>query len=270
MRKRSASEDDSREAPPLSDDPGVVTALARGLDVLRAFQRGDGALGNQELARRTELPKATVSRLTYTLSRLGYLVYLPQTANYRLGPSTLSLGFTTLGSLGVRDVARPHMQALADRARCSVALATRDAMAMLYVENCRGSSAIRIDLDVGSHLKLASSAVGRAYIAGLAEADRAQLMEKLAAREGDAWPALREGLEAAFDHYREHGFVVSAGDWKSEVNAVGVPLGIGSGNLAYALNCGGPAYGLPRQRLQSEIGPQLVATAARIRAALGL
>ena len=268
MRKRSASQDAAGKAPSVADDPGVVTALARGLDVLRAFQRGDGALGNQEIARRTELPKATVSRLTYTLSRLGYLVYLPDTANYRLGPSTLGLGFTTLGSLGVRDVARPHMQALADEVRCAVALATRDAMAMLYVENCRGASAIRIDLDVGSHLKLATSAVGRAYIAGLGGDDRAQLMAKLEAREGAAWPAMREGLEAALEHYRSHGFVVSAGDWKSEVNAVGVPLGVGSGNLAYALNCGGPAYSLPRERLEREHGPKLVETAARIRAAL--
>lgn len=268
MRKRNASRNEDGKVPPVSDDPGVVTALARGLDVLRAFQRGDGALGNRELARRTDLPKATVSRLTYTLSRLGYLVYLPETANYRLGPATLALGFTTLGSLGVRDVARPHMQALADDVRCAVALATRDEMAMLYVESCRGSSAIRIDLDVGSHLKLATSAVGRAYVAGLADAERAQLMAKLEIREGAAWPRMREGLEVALEHYRAHGFVVSAGDWKSEVNAVGVPLGVGTGSLAYALNCGGPAYGLPRERLESEIGPKLVATAARIRAAL--
>ena len=270
MRKRSASRNESGAVPPVTDDPGVVTALARGLDVLRAFQRGDGALGNQELARRTALPKATISRLTYTLSRLGYLVYLPETANYRLGPSTLSLGFTTLGSIGARDVARPHMQALADDVRCAVALATRDAMAMLYVENCRGASAIRIDLDVGSHLKLATSAVGRAYIVGLGEDDRAQLLAKLGAREGAAWPAMREGLNAALTCYRDHGFVVSAGDWKSEVNAVGVPLGVGSGSLAYALNCGGPAYALPRERLESELGPKLVATAARIRASLGV
>ena len=270
MRKRNASQNEGGEAPSLAEDPGVVTALARGLDVLRAFQRGDGALGNQELARRTHLPKATVSRLTYTLSRLGYLIYLPETANYRLGPSNLALGFTTLSSLGVRDVARAHMQALADDVRCAVALATRDAMAMLYVESCRGSSAIRIDLDVGSHLKLATSAIGRAYIAGLGQDDRVQLMAKLQVREGAAWPAMRKGLESALDHHREHGFVVSAGDWKSEVNAVGVPLGVGSGSLAYALNCGGPAYALPRERLESELGPKLVATAARIRSALGV
>ncbi|MDH3232081.1 MAG: helix-turn-helix domain-containing protein, partial [Alphaproteobacteria bacterium] len=54
-------------------DRQFVTALARGLEVLRAFQEG-GPLGNQEIARRTGLPKPTVSRLTHTLKQLGYIV----------------------------------------------------------------------------------------------------------------------------------------------------------------------------------------------------
>ncbi|MEF2552082.1 IclR family transcriptional regulator [Aurantimonas sp. A2-1-M11] len=268
MRKRGAA--DAAGGLPLDDDPGMVTALVRGLDVLRSFRREDGALGNQEIARRTGLPKATVSRLTYTLSRLGYLVHLPETANYRLGPGALALGFATLGSLGVRDVARPFMQALADETQCSVALATRDGMAMLYVEACRGSSAIRVDLDVGGHLKLATSAIGRAYLAGLAERERADLMAKLAAREGAAWPDMAEKIAAALEDFRAGGFVVSAGDWKREVNAVGVPLAIGTGGLAFALNCGGPAFALPAERLRDDVGPKLVRTAAAIRGALGL
>ena len=71
------------------------------------------------------------------------------------------------------------------------------------------------------------------------------------------------------EDFAPQGFVVSAGDWKADVNAVGVPLGIGTGGLAFALNCGGPAFPLPKERLAGEIGPRLVATVARIRDALG-
>jgi hypothetical protein len=57
------------------EDRHFVTALARGLDVLGAFRPQDQMLGNMELARRSALPKSTVSRLTYThqtgLSRAG-------------------------------------------------------------------------------------------------------------------------------------------------------------------------------------------------------
>ncbi|MBW2688717.1 MAG: helix-turn-helix domain-containing protein, partial [Deltaproteobacteria bacterium] len=54
-----------------SKDRQFVTALARGLEVLRCFKPRDRHLGNQDIAERTGLPKPTVSRLTYTLTRMG-------------------------------------------------------------------------------------------------------------------------------------------------------------------------------------------------------
>ncbi len=62
---------DSPEQAP--KDRKFVEALARGLEVLRAFTHGHAVRGNQDIARITGLPKPTVSRLTYTLTQLGYL-----------------------------------------------------------------------------------------------------------------------------------------------------------------------------------------------------
>lgn len=55
------------------DERKFVVALARGLDLLRAFRPGETMLGNRDFAERTGLPKATVNRLAYTLTVLGYL-----------------------------------------------------------------------------------------------------------------------------------------------------------------------------------------------------
>ncbi|MBC8130796.1 MAG: IclR family transcriptional regulator, partial [Rhizobiaceae bacterium] len=208
MRRRDDEIVEEGEGLSIADDPGIVTSLARGLGVLRAFRRTDSGLGNQELAARTGLPKATVSRLTYTLSRLGYLVYRPETANYRLGTGVLALGLTTLGAMGIREVARPVMQDLADHCGGAVAMGTRDGMAMMYLETCHGSSTIQIALEAGSHLKLATSAIGRAYLAGLSPAERAPMLRRLEAREGRNWPAIRRGIEAALDNHGRLGFVV--------------------------------------------------------------
>jgi DNA-binding IclR family transcriptional regulator len=271
MRKREgAIAFETPSADPGERDPQFVTALARGLDVLRAFRRGDAPLGNQELAKRTTLPKATVSRLTYTLSRLGYLDYWPDSSRYTLSAGALALGFTALGSLGIRDVARPFMQELADYTGVAVALGTRDRLSMVYIGHCRGDSPVHIALDVGSHIKLSLSAMGRAYLAGLPAPERDRLMEQLAVHEGERWPPLRAGIEQAIIDLETRGFVISAGDWKAEVNAVGVPLDFGSGPLRFALNCGGPAFVTPRDRLIEDYGPRLVALATRIKAAMGV
>ena len=67
-----------RAKPPLKTDRHFVTALARGLEVLACFRHGDRMLGNQELSKRCGLAKSTVSRLTHTLTRLGYLIYVEE------------------------------------------------------------------------------------------------------------------------------------------------------------------------------------------------
>ena len=106
-----------KPAPKAKEDRHFVTALARGLEVLSCFRSGDKALGNQEIAQRCRLPKSTVSRLTSTLTKLGYLIQVEESGKYRLGTATLSLGSAMLARLDVRQIARPMMQELADTTR---------------------------------------------------------------------------------------------------------------------------------------------------------
>src|SRR5260370_39818378 len=91
-------------------DRSFVVALSRGLDVLRAFHPNDGLLGNQEIAARTNLPKPTVSRLTYTLTKLGYLTPVPRFEKYQLAPSAMALGYAALANLGVRHLPEPFRE----------------------------------------------------------------------------------------------------------------------------------------------------------------
>ncbi|MGB3506978.1 MAG: helix-turn-helix domain-containing protein, partial [Xanthobacteraceae bacterium] len=93
-----------RPAKKVATDRNFVVALARGLEVLRAFHPKDGLLGNQEIAARTNLPKPTVSRLTYTLTKLGYLTQVPRFEKYQLTPAAMSLGYAALANLGVQHL----------------------------------------------------------------------------------------------------------------------------------------------------------------------
>jgi DNA-binding IclR family transcriptional regulator len=192
----------------VKEDRHFVTALARGLEVLSAFRSRDRMLGNQELARRCGLPKSTISRLTYTLTRQGYLV--PATdgkgaTGYRLGSAVLALGGAMLARMDMRQIARPLMQDLADSSQAMVSLGIRDRLSMIYVENCRSESALTLSLDVGSRIPLAQTAMGRAYLAGCSDSERSDLMERIRAHDEKAWPATRAGIELALAHYREHG-----------------------------------------------------------------
>src|ERR1700760_2456238 len=115
-------------------DRHFVTALSRGLELLACFRHGDRMLGNQDLARRCGLPKSTVSRLTHTLTKLGYLVYVEESAKYSLGTATLSLGSSMIARLDVRKLAHPLMVELAEFGQCMVSLGTRDRLSMIYID----------------------------------------------------------------------------------------------------------------------------------------
>ena len=244
--------------PPADIDRKFVVALARGLEVLRAFTPSEGLLGNQEIATRTGLPKATVSRLTYTLMRLGYLSHFTRLGKYQLAPAAMSLGYSALANMRVRQIARPFMQELADYSKASVALGSRDRLNLVYIEHCRSETGVTLRLDLGSRVPLATTAMGRALLAALPANERDFLFGHIAKNEGSRWPEIRAGLEQAVDDVARRGFTLSAGDWQPDVSAVGVPLVPADGSAVVAFNCGAPAYQITRERLENDIGPRLV------------
>jgi DNA-binding IclR family transcriptional regulator len=250
-------------------DRQFVSALARGLEILRAFAPNESLLGNQEIAARTGLPKPTVSRLTHTLTRLGYLSYSERLGKYQLGTPVLALGYAVLANMSVRQIARPYMQDLADLTGVSVALGSRDRLNLIYIEYCRPTSTVTLRLDVGSRVPIATTSMGRALLAALPESERRYLLNYIARREADGWPQLRARIERAIEEYATRGFTTSIGEWQKDVNAVGVALTPGDGSPILAFNCGGPSFLLPRERLESEVGPRLVNLVRNVEAALG-
>ncbi|QPF84538.1 IclR family transcriptional regulator [Bradyrhizobium genosp. L] len=250
-------------------DRNFVVALSRGLDVLRAFQPNDGLLGNQEIAARTRLPKPTISRLTYTLTKLGYLTPVPKFEKYQLAPSAMALGYAALANLGVRHLSEPYREEVMRATGGAVAVGGRDRHSMIYFGQSRNGLALGVQLDVGSRVPIATTAMGRAYIWALPPDDRAALLRELRDHYGSRWTKMRDGIERSGETVAKYGFTMSAGDWQDDVAAVGVALTLNDGTGPYAFNCGAPAFRFTEDRLLNDIGPRLVAMVRNIEQALG-
>ena len=250
-------------------DRNFVVALSRGLDVLRAFQPNDGLLGNQEIAARTNLPKPTVSRLTYTLTKLGYLTPVPRFEKYQLTPAAMSLGYAALANLGVRHLSEPFREDVMRATGGAVAVGGRDRHSMIYFGQSRGTETVGVQLDVGSRVPIATSAMGRAYFWALDDDDRAELSRLLREHYGSRWPKMRDGLERSGETVAKYGFAISVGDWHDDIGAAGVALRLNDGTGPYAFNCGAPAFRFTEERLITDIGPRLLTMVRNIEAALG-
>src|SRR5262249_53217456 len=240
--KTSRQADMKRSGKKTASDRSFVVALSRGLDVLRAFHPNDGLLGNQEIAARTKLPKPTVSRLTYTLTRLGYLTPVPRFEKYQLAPAAMALGYAALANLGLRHLSEPYREDVMRATGGAVAVGGRDRHSMIYFGQSRNGLTLGVQLDVGSRIPIATTAMGRAYLWALPADERTSLLRELREHYGSRWPKIRDGIERSGETIAKHGFALSAGEWQDDVHAVGVALKLNDGTGPYAFNCGAPAF----------------------------
>jgi len=253
-----------RQRASATPDPFFATTLARGLQVLAAFRPADAGLANSELATRTGLTRPTVSRLTNTLLRLGYL-RRTDAGRYALATRVLRVAYPVLAQLRIRQLARPLMREFAEQARGTVSIGTIDGIDMVYVETTRVAEGGDFVPDIGVALPLVSTAMGRALLSMLpGEAQRA-LLVRIRAETPELWRKHGRVAERAIAQCRERGFSVALGEFRPEIHAVGAPLAAGGGGEPFALNCGVPVYRLRPGQLEEEIGPRLAALAASIR-----
>jgi DNA-binding IclR family transcriptional regulator len=247
-------------------DPRINVALGRGLEILRAFRPEEVQLGNIEIARRTGIPKGTVSRLTYTLTAFGYLRYSEVTGMFAIAPGILALGYSVLLNNAIHLIARPLMQELALETDSAVGLGVRDGAYVIHLEYARGTTAVIRDIAAGFRISIAGSATGWACLAGMRPEERdaalKQIRAELAAKD---WRVFSVKLKKAMSEVWDHGFCISIGDVDPGFNAVAAPFLHEGRRESYVLNCIGPGYLFKRERLVQEVGPRLMRLTEELR-----
>lgn len=240
------------------EDRHFVTALARGLDVLACFRGFDIALGNAELAQRCGLPKSTISRLTHTLTELGYLRFEPEIAKYRLGSSALALAPAARQGADVLSVVRPYMQQLADLSQGVASLIVRDRGRMQIFENCQSEAYLTLRMPVGTRISGLATAAGRAYLQALPEPERRQALAAFRASDGLSAEAAAAIEATSRDEVRRLGCATSFGDWLPDINSIAAAFRPGPSLPPMALSCTGPNAVVAPRHLLEAVRPALM------------
>jgi DNA-binding IclR family transcriptional regulator len=192
-------------------DRQFATTLARGLDVLRAFGPDALRLGNKDIVARTGLPKATVSRLTYTLTQLGYLRRNAHQNKYELAPQALGICQPLLAGLPMRHSARPALERLAADTQGTAGLALCDRTSMVAIESVNARS-VPAALEIGAAMPILGSAPGLAFVAGCTPEERTALLNRLRVRDEQGFRMAEGGIDAALEDFRVNGCCVARGD----------------------------------------------------------
>jgi DNA-binding IclR family transcriptional regulator len=246
------------------EDPRFNNALARGLAILRTFQFDRKLLGNVEIASATGLPKPTVSRLTYTLTRLGYLRYVPEFGKYELAAGVVTLAYPYLVNMPMAALARPLMEELAEKSKTNVGLGVQEGLSVLYLEYALGEPNPNRRQRVGFRVPLIRTAMGRACIAAMPPQERAQLYDELKDHYRKDWPPLREELDDAMEQVNARGFCVAANTFQKGTTSVAVPFVHTDGRTLMAFNSQGSSAQLTPAVIERN-GKRLLELAAEVR-----
>lgn len=248
----------------------ALPELARpiGLSLLTAFTANDSWLGNAELARRTGLPKATVTRLSATLVALGYLRRNSK-GQFTPGLQLLSLAAMALGGLPLRRLMRPKLLTLAAQFEASVCVATLQQDRVIWIDEVHSPTAAALHAPQAEPLALTRSAVVPALLSLFDTPQQQAMLARLAAAEADpASTRLADTPQALADcQLRGYCWCPGTPGTRGENSAViGVPLMVLPNGLPLALTCTAAAPGAAPE--PEVLRQQTLSMAANIRAAL--
>ena len=142
-----------------------VTALARGLMVVRAFSRDKPEMTLAEVAAATRLSAATARRCLHTLRDLGYVSSFGR--KFMLRSKILDLGAAFWSSMGLEHVAQVHLREIVDKVGDSASLAVLEGADVLYLAHAAHHRTVRLAAGIGVRFPAYATSLGRAMLAYL-------------------------------------------------------------------------------------------------------
>jgi len=245
--------------------PDFIEALARGLDVIKAFGPARPVLALSEVAAATGLARPTARRILLTLEELGYVRTV--SGGVSLTPRVLELGMAYVRSMSLWDVARPHMEQLVEQTHESSSMAQLDGSDIVYVARVAVPKIIALSVNIGTRFPALQTSLGKVL---LAELGRDALAGVLAepSRSGIAprWRPTRAERDAALREVRVQGWALTDEQLAAGIRSIAAPVRDGDGEVVAALNVTVHAAETPVAVLVQQHLPRLLAAAGQISA----
>ncbi|HEY3209825.1 MAG TPA: IclR family transcriptional regulator C-terminal domain-containing protein [Actinomycetota bacterium] len=240
-----------------------VQSLERGLAVIRAFSRERPALTLSEIADLAGLTRAAARRFLITLKDLGYVG--SDGRLFSLRPRVLELGYSYLSSLPIWEVAKPHLEDLADKVRETTSASVLDGTDIVFVARVETKRIMAMTLGVGSRLPAWATAMGRVLLADMRPADLDQYFAKVTLEPLSARTVTDEAeLRGIIEQARIQGWTLVDQEVEEGVRSLAVPIRSTDGRAAAALTVCSHAFRVSVERVMDEFLPLVLETSKRI------
>ncbi|MEP9382362.1 IclR family transcriptional regulator domain-containing protein [Nocardioides cheoyonin] len=245
--------------------PDFVEALARGLDVLTCFDEHHRTMSLSEVADATGLARPTARRLLLTLEELGYV--RTEAGSYALTPKVLRLGVAYAASLGLWEMARPHLEALVTKTGESSSMSQLDGSDIVYVARVAVPKIITLRVDIGTRFPALQTSQGKVLLAALGREEREKVLAEPSRSGLPPFPTRDpDDVERELRTVRARGWAMADEELARGIRSVAVPVRDGDGVVRAAMNVTVHAAETSVETLTGDYLPLLLQTAGEVSA----
>ncbi len=246
-----------------ASDSTLVRAVSRALTILTVMAREESPLGLVAISRLVDLDPTTTHRLLHTMEAHGFVAQDPADGKYSLGIQAFQIGSSVTHVSVLRQVSRPFLQTLMERTGETANLAIRGGNQVAYVEQVTGTHFLRTVTEVGRSVPLHCTAVGKALLMGVDDAEIRQIAGAGLKRYTPNTITSAEALATEISRCRKQGYTVDMEEFESGARCLGAPIMGADGRVFCALSISGPVTRMPIERIQTLI-PMITKSAAEI------
>jgi len=259
-----------------TDEPGLdgrprSVSTDRTLTVLETLVESAAPLTLTSLAQAAGIPLATCAAIAQTLEQRGYAARQVVGRSHFWRPTLRlsALSARLLRAINPSDVARPHLDVVADQLGMPTHLGVLDGATVVYVAKSAPPGFIQFDTYPGKISPFNLTALGKAIAAFLPPDELAPLLEHLATGTG---PKARRrevsALKADLAEIRERGYAMEDQEELADIGCVAAPVFDADERVVYAIG----VTGFSRELLDVRFDEAVTAVrraAARISRGLG-
>jgi IclR family pca regulon transcriptional regulator len=250
-----------------SDRRDYVTALARGIEVMRAFDGQNEHMTLTEISHIVDLPRATVRRSLMTLEAMGYV---EDTGKFfRLAPKVLTLARAYLSSNMLPRIAHPFLERVSEELGepCSVSILLDNEI--IYVGRSSNKRFAALIADIGARRPAYCTSMGRVLLSTCSEQQLATYFAQVELKPLTKYTVVDEAkIRETLGKIREQEFCLSDQETEMDLRTLAVPLRNASGRVIASIHVATQASRTTKRKMLDGFLPVLRRTANEMRVLL--
>lgn len=220
------------------------SSVLKALDTIDVLAKAGTPLTLSELAERLDRPLPSVHRLLRTLALRQYVENVD--GKYRLTLKLFEIGSSVVSSIDVVAEARPICEGLCQSLEETINMAIRSGLSVVYVMKLESSRSLRLISQLGMHVPLYCTAMGKVLVAY--DPDRDSLVDQLTFEPRTKNTLTdRAAFEKALRAVERNGYAVDNEEFDVGLVCLAAPVFDRDGRIAAAVSVTGPAARLSRR-----------------------